>query len=86
LPEIKASLRRLGIVLSTPFCSAKHATPHSWNVVLGRVRYRIDTVIGEMVDRCGVKRVWAVIAGICANASSKGAYTYHRRPFQHPRG
>jgi hypothetical protein len=23
------------------------------------VRYRIDTVFGQLVDRCAVKRVWA---------------------------
>jgi hypothetical protein len=27
--------------------------------LLSRVRYRIDTVFGQLVDRCAVKRVWA---------------------------
>ena len=27
--------------------------------MLGRVRYRIDTVFGQLTDRCGAKRVWA---------------------------
>lgn len=27
--------------------------------VLGRVRYRIDTVFGQLIDRCQAKRVWA---------------------------
>lgn len=27
--------------------------------MLSRVRYRIDTVFGQLVDRCAVKRVWA---------------------------
>lgn len=59
LPQLKATLRRLGVVLITPFRTAKHAPPHSWSAVLGRVRYRIDTVFGQLVDRCGAKRVWA---------------------------
>lgn len=59
LPDLKAHLRQLGIVLLTPFRTAKHAPPHSWSPVLGRVRYRIETVFGQLVDRCGAKRVWA---------------------------
>jgi hypothetical protein len=59
LPDLKASLRQRGIVLLTPFRTAKHAPPHSWSPVLGRVRYRIETVFGQLVDRCGAKRVWA---------------------------
>lgn len=27
--------------------------------MLSRVRYRIDTVFGQLVDHCSVKRVWA---------------------------
>jgi hypothetical protein len=38
LPDLKTHLRRLGIVLLTPFRTAKHASPHSWSPVLGRVR------------------------------------------------
>jgi hypothetical protein len=38
LPELKTRLRRLGIVLLTPFRTAKHAPPHSWSPILGRVR------------------------------------------------
>jgi hypothetical protein len=59
LPDLKAHLRQLGIVLLTPFRTAKHAPPHSWSPVLGRVRNRIETVFGQLVDRCGAKRVWA---------------------------
>src|SRR5437879_1377394 len=34
--------------------------PHPrWSAQLSRVRYRIDTVFGQLVDRCTVKRVWA---------------------------
>lgn len=34
--------------------------PHSdWSAQLSRVRYRIDTVFGQSVERCTVKRDWA---------------------------
>jgi len=59
LPRLKATLRQTGITLLTPFRTAKHAPPGSWSPVLGRVRYRIDTVFGQLVDRCQAKRVWA---------------------------
>jgi hypothetical protein len=59
LPKLKALLRQTGILLLTPFRTAKHAPPGSWSPVLGRVRYRIDTVFGQLVDRCQAKRVWA---------------------------
>lgn len=59
LPRLKATLRQTGITLLTPFRTAKHAPSGSWSPVLGRVRYRIDTVFGQLVDRCQAKRVWA---------------------------
>jgi len=30
-----------------------------WSAELSRLRCRIDTVFGQLVDRCDVKRVWA---------------------------
>lgn len=27
--------------------------------ILTRVRYRVETVFGQLVDRCGLKRIWA---------------------------
>ena len=57
LPKLKEALQRLGIVLVTPFRSPKHAPLDSWSLVLSRVGYRIDTVFGQMVDRCQAKRV-----------------------------
>lgn len=59
LPQLKETLRGLGIVELSPFRTAKHALPHSWSAVLFRVRYRIDTVFGQLVDRGLAKRVWA---------------------------
>lgn len=59
LPDLKAHLRQWGIALLTPFRRANYAPPHRWSPVLGWVRYRIETVFDQIVDRCGVKRVWA---------------------------
>jgi hypothetical protein len=59
LPKLKGHLRHQGVCLVTPFRSARHAPPHSWSRVLGRVRYWIDTVFGQLAERCGAKRVWA---------------------------
>ncbi len=59
LPDLQAALRKVGIVLLAPFRKASSQPTHSWSAVLGRVRYRIDTVFGQLTDRCGAKRVWA---------------------------
>jgi hypothetical protein len=58
-PTVQATLRKIGLVLLAPFRKASSQPKHSWSAVLGRVRYRIDTVFGQLTDRCGVKRVWA---------------------------
>jgi len=60
LPDLQAFLRTKGIVLHAPFRKAhapQAAAYHS--SVLGRVRYLIDTVFGQLTDRCRMKRVWA---------------------------
>jgi hypothetical protein len=60
LPEVQAGLRHTGILLQAPFRlthspkAARYQSP-----VLGRVRYLIDTVFGQLTDRCQLKRVWA---------------------------
>jgi hypothetical protein len=59
LPTVQAALRQVGVVLLAPFRKASSQPTHSWSAVLGRVRYRIDTVFGQLTDRCGAKRVWA---------------------------
>lgn len=59
LPSLKQALRKRRICLVTPFRCAKRAPAHSWSRVLGRVRYWIDTVFGQLVERCQAKRVWA---------------------------
>lgn len=60
LPDLQAFLRSKGVHLLAPFHlshSPKAAAYES--PVLGRVRYRIDTVFGQLTDRCGLKRLWA---------------------------
>jgi hypothetical protein len=59
LPTVQAALRKVGVVLLAPFRKASSQPAHRWSPVLGRVRYRIDTVFGQLTDRCRAKRVWA---------------------------
>ncbi len=59
LPTRRSALRQVGMVLQAPFRKASTQPTHSWSPVLGRVCYRIDTVFGQLTDRCGAKRVWA---------------------------
>ncbi|MGZ3630517.1 MAG: transposase, partial [Ktedonobacteraceae bacterium] len=59
LPTLQAALRKVGVVLQAPFRKASSQPAKRWSPVLGRVRYRIDTVFGQLTDRCGVTRVWA---------------------------
>jgi hypothetical protein len=59
LPTLQAALRKVGVVLLALFRKASSQRTYSWSAVLGRVCYRIDTVFGQLTDRCGAKRVWA---------------------------
>ena len=60
VPDIQASLRKAGIVLQAPFRHAHAPQAAAYqSAVLGQVRYRIDTVFGQLTDRCQFKRVWA---------------------------
>jgi hypothetical protein len=60
VPDVQASLRTKGIVLQAPFRKAHSPqAPAYQSSVLGQVRYRIDTVFGQLTDRCQLKRVWA---------------------------
>src|SRR5258706_6558970 len=59
LLQLQQVLRKLGVVLLAPFRKARTQPAHNWSAVLGRVRYRIDTVFGQLTDRCKAKRVWA---------------------------
>jgi hypothetical protein len=46
------------VIYLAPFKSKKHETT-AWPAWLSHKRYRIETVIGQLVDRFHVKRVWA---------------------------
>lgn len=60
LPDLQAYLRTQWIVLQAPFrmASSPLATAYQ-SPVMGRVRYLIDTVFGQLTDRCDIKRIWA---------------------------
>jgi hypothetical protein len=58
-PSVCTALSAQGVVLLAPSRSAKRDPRPAWSAQLSRVRYRIDTVFGQLADRCAVKRVWA---------------------------
>jgi hypothetical protein len=58
-PSATAEAREQGVDLLAPYRSAKRDPYPRWSAAPSRVRYRIDTVFGQLVDRCAVKRVWA---------------------------
>lgn len=59
VPGIQASLRTQGAVLQAPYRIAHASQAAAYqSSVPGRVRYRVDTVFGQLTDRCLLKRVW----------------------------
>jgi hypothetical protein len=58
-PPVATEWQSYGVELLAPYRSAKRDPRPRWSALLSRVRYRIDTVFGQLVDRCNVKRVWA---------------------------
>lgn len=58
-PRLHEELRRSGVLLLAPFRLASREPWPERGRLLSRVRYRIDTVFGQLVERCHVKRVWA---------------------------
>lgn len=58
-PKTTAEWQSLGVEMLAPYRSAKRDPHPRWSRQLSRVRYRIDTVIGQLVERCTVKRAWA---------------------------
>ena len=59
LPEVAQELGQGGIILAAPYRSAKRDPFPRWSAALSRIRYRIDTVFGQLVERMHIKRVWA---------------------------
>ncbi len=58
-PRLRAELAQAGVLLLAPFA---HATRDPWPAAsrrLSRLRYRIDTVFGQLAERGAIKRVWA---------------------------
>jgi hypothetical protein len=57
-PALQEEVRRAGVDLLAPFRWASRDPQPYQSRVLSRVRYRIDTVFGQLVDRYHIKRVW----------------------------
>ena len=57
-PALQEALQERGLFLLTPFRSAKRE-PFRFPIQLTHMRYRIETVIGQLVDRFHIKKVWA---------------------------
>jgi hypothetical protein len=57
-PELMEDLRQQGLHLLAPYRSAKRE-PFRFPRTLTHMRYRIETVIGQLVERFHIKKVWA---------------------------
>jgi hypothetical protein len=58
-PKTKEELATVGVELIAPY-QHKSADPHpERSAFLSRLRYRIDTVFSQLVERYSIKRVWA---------------------------
>lgn len=53
------ALRHRSVRLRAPLRSANHDPWPHWTARLSRLRDRIDTVFGQLAERCAVKRLWA---------------------------
>jgi hypothetical protein len=58
-PALKVELAQGSIQLEVPFRKASSDPWPTRSALLSRVRYRIDTTFGQLMDRYQVKRVWA---------------------------
>lgn len=57
-PELSQRLQKYGLYLLAPYKSAKRQK-QPWPRFLTHMRYRIETVFGQLVERFHAKRVWA---------------------------
>ena len=60
VPRIQQEVWQQAVVLLAPYL--RTSSPKSQateSPVLDRVRYLVDTVFGQVTDRCGLKRLWA---------------------------
>ena len=58
-PRLTEELGEMGLVLLAPYRSTKKDPDPARSRVLSRIRYRIDTTFGQLVERFDAKRVWA---------------------------
>ncbi len=58
-PKTKEQLATMGIELLAPYSFKKRDPTPAKSALLRRLRYRIDTVFSQLVERYSVKRVWA---------------------------
>ncbi len=58
-PKTREELAGLGVELLAPYSSKKRDPAPNESALLSRLRYRIDTVFSQLVERYSVKRVWA---------------------------
>jgi hypothetical protein len=58
-PPLAEQLHHSGIDLNAPYRWATRNPVPCRSVLLSRIRYRIDTVFSQLVERYQAKRVWA---------------------------
>ena len=57
-PELSQRLQNYGLYLQSPYKSARRQK-QPWPRFLTHMRYRIETVFGQLVERFHAKRIWA---------------------------
>jgi hypothetical protein len=58
-PELRDRLAAAGVTLLAPYYHARHDPDPARSARLSAVRYRIETVNGQLAERYNVKRTWA---------------------------
>ena len=58
-PDLTDELQARGLALLAPYRSAKRDPAPRRSRFLSRIRYRIETTFGQLVERYHIKRVWA---------------------------
>ena len=58
-PRLREELRQAGVLLLAPYRAATRDPDPTGSFFLSRMRYRIDTVFGELAERLHIKKVWA---------------------------
>ena len=58
-PHVREELSKQGIELIAPYRKASKDPYPELSALLSRIRYRIDTVFGQLVERYSIKRLWA---------------------------